>query len=149
MKTTNEIKLGAILSYIILGLELIVGLVYTPILTKMLGQAEYGLYSLVASVISYLTILDLGFGSAIVIYTARYRANKDAEKEHKLHGMFFIVYLIIGVIAGILGCILYLNLNKMFGNSMSIQEIKTAKTMMLILTGNLVKSSFTFNLFKQ
>ena len=138
MKTTNEIKLGAILSYIILGLELIVGLVYTPILTKMLGQAEYGLYSLVASVISYLTILDLGFGSAIVIYTARYRANKDAEKEHKLHGMFFIVYLIIGVIAGILGCILYLNLNKMFGNSMSIQEIKTAKTMMLILTGNLV-----------
>ena len=138
MKTTNEIKLGAILSYVILGLELIVGLVYTPILTKMLGQAEYGLYSLVASVISYLTILDLGFGSAIVIYTARYRANKDAEKEHKLHGMFFIVYLIIGVIAGILGCILYLNLDKMFGNSMSIQEIKTAKTMMLILTGNLV-----------
>ena len=138
MKTTNEIKLGAILSYIILGLELIVGLVYTPILTKMLGQAEYGLYSLVASVISYLTVLDLGFGSAIVIYTARYRANKDTDKEHKLHGMFFIIYLIIGVIAGILGCILYLNLDKMFGNSMSIQEIKTAKTMMLILIGNLV-----------
>lgn len=135
---TNQIKLGAILSYIILGLELIVGLVYTPILTKMLGQAEYGLYSLVASVISYLTILDLGFGSAIIVYTARYRASKDAEKEHKLHGMFFIVYLIIGVIAGILGYILYLNVDKMFGNSMSIQEIKIAKIMMLILTGNLV-----------
>lgn len=138
MKTTNEIKLGAILSYIILGLELIVGLVYTPILTKMLGQAEYGLYSLVASVISYLTILDLGFGSAIVVYTARYRANKDVEKEHKLHGMFFVVYLIIGVIAGILGYILYLNVDKLFGNTMSIQEIKTARIMMLILTGNLV-----------
>lgn len=135
---TNELKIGAILSYVILGLELIVGLVYTPILTRVLGQAEYGLYSLVASVISYLTILDLGFGSAIVIYTARYRANKDVEKEHKLHGMFFIVYLIIGVIVGILGYILYLNVDKLFGSSMTIEEIKIAKTMMLILTGNLV-----------
>ena len=134
----NELKLGAILSYVILGVELIVGLVYTPILTKMLGQAEYGLYSLVASVISYLTVLDFGFGSAIVVYTARYRANNDKEKENKLHGMFFIIYLIIGVIAGIIGYILYLNVDQMFGKSMNAQEIERAKIMMLILTGNLV-----------
>ena len=135
---TNELKLGAILSYVILGLELIIGLVYTPILTKMLGQAEYGLYSLVAAIISYLTVLDLGFGSAIVIYTTRYRANNDKEKENKLHGMFFIIYLIIGIIAGIIGYTLYLNVNNMFGNSMNAQEIEKAKIMMLILTGNLV-----------
>lgn len=135
---TNEIKIGAILSYIIIGLELIVGLVYTPILTKMLGQAEYGLYSLISSVISYLTVLDLGFGNAIIIYTARYRENKEKDKENKLHGMFFLIYLIIGIIAGIAGYFLYLNVDKMFGNSMSLQEIEKAKIMMLILTGNLI-----------
>lgn len=134
----NELKLGAILSYVILGLELIVGLVYTPILTKMLGQAEYGLYSLVASVISYLTVLDLGFGSAIVVYTARYRTSNDKEKENKLHGMFFIIYLIIGIISGVLGYLLYSNVNNMFGNSMTAQEIEKAKILMLILIGNLV-----------
>lgn len=134
----NEIKVGAILSYAILGLELIVGLVYTPILTKTLGQAEYGLYSLVASIISYLTVLDLGFGSAIVVYTARYRTNNDKEKENKIHGMFLIIYTIIGIIAGIIGYILYLNVDKLFGTSMTIEELEKAKTMMLILTANLV-----------
>lgn len=139
MKTKiNELRLGAILSYIILGLELIVGLVYTPILTKTLGQAEYGLYSLVASIISYLTVLDFGFGSAIVVYTARYRANDDKDKENKLHGMFLIIYTIIGIIAGIIGYILYLNVDKLFGKSMSIQEIEKARVMMLILMANLV-----------
>ena len=82
MQEKNERRIGATLSYIILGLDLLIGLIYTPILTKMLGQAEYGLYSLVASVISYLTVLDFGFGSAIVVYTARYRANNDKEKEN-------------------------------------------------------------------
>ena len=91
----NQLKIGAILSYIILGLELIVGLVYTPMLTKLLGQAEYGLYSLVSSVISYLTVLDMGFGSSIVVYTSRYRAKNQKDEEKKLHGMFFIIYLII------------------------------------------------------
>ena len=69
---SNQLKIGTLLSYITLFVELIIGLVYTPILTKRLGQAEYGLYSLVSSVISYLTILDMGFGSAIVVYTSRY-----------------------------------------------------------------------------
>lgn len=134
----NQLKIGAILSYIILGLELIVGLVYTPMLTKLLGQAEYGLYSLVSSVISYLTVLDMGFGSSIVVYTSRYRAKNQKDEEKKLHGMFFIIYLIIGLITGILGYVLYLNVNSIFGNSMTVQEIEKAKILMLILTGNLI-----------
>ena len=85
MKRINEIKLGAILSYVIIALNMITGIFYTPYLTRMLGQSEYGLYSLVASVISYLTILDLGFGNAIIVYTSKYIAKKDKEKENKLH----------------------------------------------------------------
>lgn len=135
---SNQLKIGTLLSYITLFVELIIGLVYTPILTKRLGQAEYGLYSLVSSVISYLTILDMGFGSAIVVYTSRYRIKGQKEEEKRLHGMFFIIYLIIGCVAGILGYVMYLNIPTLFGNSMSIQEIEKAKIMMLILIGNLI-----------
>ena len=138
MKRINEIKLGAILSYVIIALNMITGIFYTPYLTRMLGQSEYGLYSLVASVISYLTILDLGFGNAIIVYTSKYIAKKDKEKENKLHGMFFVIYIIIGVIAGIIGAILVFNVDKLFGNSMSIDELKKAKTLMRILTFNLI-----------
>ena len=134
----NQIKIGAILSYVVIGLNMLIGLVYTPILTRMLGQAEYGLYSLVASIISYLSILDFGFGNAIIIYTTRYRAKKQKEEENKLHGMFFVIYCIIGIIAFFIGLVLYLNVDKFFGNTMSIEELQKARILMGILIFNLV-----------
>lgn len=133
----NQRKLGAILSYIVIFLNLIIGIVYTPFLIRKLGQSEYGLYSIVQSVISYLTVMDMGFGNAIIIYTARYIRQGDKEKQNKLHGMFFFIYCIIGVIAGIIGVILYLNVERMFSNTMNAEEIGKAKIMMLILTINL------------
>ena len=134
----NEIKIGAVLSYVVIGLNMLIGIFYTPYLTRMLGQSEYGLYSLVASVISYLTVLDLGFGNAIIVYTSKYIAKKDKENENKLHGMFFVIYIILGIIAGIIGAVLVLNVEKLFGNSMSIEELAKAKTLMKILTFNLI-----------
>lgn len=138
MKSNNEIKAGAILSYIIIIVNMLVGILYTPILTSKLGQSEYGLYSLVTSIISYLTVLDFGFGNAIIIYTTKYRINKQKEKEEKLHGMFLIIYTIIGILAGIIGVILLINVNKLFGNTMSLEELQKARSLMLILTLNLV-----------
>ena len=95
----NEIKIGAILSYVIIVINMIIGILYTPYLTSKLGQSEYGLYSLITSIISYLTILDFGFGNAIIIYTTKYKTNNEKDKEQKLHGMFFIIYIVIGIIA--------------------------------------------------
>ena len=134
---SNQRKIGALLSYAVIILNMLVGLVYTPFLIRKLGQAEYGLYSIVYSVMNYLTVMDMGFGNAIIIYTARYINQNDKEKQDKLHGMFFVIYCIIGVVAAIAGFALYLNVNLLFGNSMTPMEISEAKTMMLILTFNL------------
>lgn len=146
MNKGAEIKIGAILSYVVIILNMIIGIAYTPFLTKMLGQSEYGLYSLVASVISYLTVLDLGFGNAIIIYTSKFLAKNDKKSESNLHGMFFIIYTIIGIIAGIMGTILYLSVDKMFGQSMNYEEIHKAKILMAILTFNLI-ITFPFSIF--
>lgn len=146
MEDTNQRKSGAILSYVSIIASTLVQLIYIPFLIKMLGQSEYGLYSLINSVIGYLTILDLGFGNAIVVYTAKYREQGKYEEEKKLHGMFFIVFCIIGAIVGLLGVILYFNVNNLFGNTMSDAELHKAKIMMLILTFNLV-ISFVFSIF--
>ena len=105
----NELKLGAILSYAVIILNMLISVIYTPILTRSLGTSEYGLYSLISSIISYLTVLDLGFGNAIIVYTTRYRAKHQKEEEEKLHGMFFEIYTFIGIIAGLIGIILYFN----------------------------------------
>lgn len=70
----SQLKAGAFLNYVVILLNLAVGLLYTPYMLRMMGQSEYGLYSLVASVISYLTVLDLGMGNATIRYTAKFRA---------------------------------------------------------------------------
>ena len=146
MKKNNERKAGALLSYVSIIISTLVQLLYTPLLIRMLGQSEYGLYSLINSVIGYLTVLDLGFGNAIVVYTAKYRAKGEYEKEQKLHGMFFIVFCIIGLIVGLVGTILYFNVDRMFGATMTDLELKKAKIMMLILVFNLI-ITFVFNIY--
>ena len=52
--------------------------------------------------------------------------------------MFLIIYTIIGIIAGIIGAILWINVDKLFGNSMTHEELQKAKVLMGILTLNLV-----------
>ena len=76
MNDSEQRKSGAILSYVSIILATLVQLIYTPFLIRMLGQSEYGLYSLVYSIIGYLTVLDLGFGNAIIVYTAKYSSKK-------------------------------------------------------------------------
>lgn len=146
MEDSKNRKLGAILSYLSIILSTVVQLVYTPLLIRTLGQSEYGLYSLVSSVIGYLTVLDLGFGNAIVVFTAKYRANKECKKEKKLHGMFLVIFSIIGLIAGLLGLLLYFNVPLLFGKTMTDKELHKTKIMMLILSFNLA-ITFPFSIY--
>ena len=84
----SQLKTGAFLSYVVLALNNLVGLLYTPFMLRMMGKSEYGLYSIAASIVAYLTVLDLGFGNAIVRYTAKYRVKKK-EEQYRMFGMFF------------------------------------------------------------
>lgn len=108
---------------------------------RMMGQNEYGLYSIVASIISYLTILDCGFGNAIIRYTAKYRAQNRINDQYEMFGMFMILYSIIGIISFGLGLCLYFNVERIFGFTMSIKDIHQVQTMILLMVFNL---AFTF-----
>ncbi|MDE6622850.1 MAG: oligosaccharide flippase family protein [Alistipes sp.] len=133
----SQLKAGAILNYVVLGLSNLVGLLYTPYMLRMMGQSEYGLYSLVASVIAYLTIMDFGFGNAIIRYTAKYRAEGKFEEQYAMFGMFLILYSAIGVIAFCGGLGLYFNVDALFGDTMSTVELERARVLMLIMLFNL------------
>ena len=137
----SQLKAGAILNYLIIGLNTVVGLLYTPYMLRQLGQSEYGLYSLVASVIAYLTVLDLGLGNATVRYTAKYRAEGKTREQYELFGMFLIFYLAIGLIVIIAGGWLCFNVDTLFSKTMTPSELGRAQVMMFILVLNL---AFTF-----
>lgn len=142
----NQVKAGAALNYVIIGLNTLTGLLYTPFMLRCLGQGEYGLYSLVASVIAYLTLLDFGFGSAIVRYTAKIRATGTQDDEWSLYGMFMSVYLILGLLVTIGGVVLYFNTDRMFDRTMTPEELRQARVMMALMVANLAVT-FPFSIF--
>mgnify|MGYP002663486490 CR=1 FL=1 len=88
----NQRKSGVILSYVGQLVQIIIGVIYTPIMLRLLGQSEYGLYQLVYSVVSYLSLLSLGFGSSYLRFYSRYKAQEDEEGVAKLNGMFMIIF---------------------------------------------------------
>lgn len=142
----SQLKIGALLSYVVLALQNLVGLVYTPFMLRMMGKSEYGLYSIAASIVAYLTILDLGFGNAIVRYTAKYRAEGKQEEQYRMFGMFFVLYCGIGVISLLAGSVLYLNAENIFDASMTAVELQRTKWILVLMVVNLA-ITFPFSLF--
>ena len=142
----SQLKTGALLSYIVLALQNMVGLLYTPFMLRMMGKSEYGLYSIAASVVAYLTVLDLGFGNAIVRYTAKFRAENKQDEQYEMFGMFFLLYCGIGLIALLAGGVLYWNAENIFDVSMTANELSRTKIILALMVFNLA-ITFPFSLF--
>lgn len=133
----NQLKAGAALSYVSIALNGVIGLGYTPFMLRMMGQNEYGLYSLVASVVAYLTVLDLGFANAIVRYTAKFRAENKIQEQYEMFGMFLLLYCGIGAIALMVGMGLYFNVDALFGATMTTEDLDKIRIMMMLMVFNL------------
>lgn len=133
----NQLKLGAVLSYLIIGLGSVISIVYTPLMLRLMGQSEYGLYNLVASVVSYLGLFNFGFGSAYIKYYSVYKAQNDQQNIAKLNGMFMLIFLILGVLALICGAVLLFYSDIILGSKLSLDELERAKVLMALMIVNI------------
>lgn len=134
----SQLKKGALLSYLNIILRNVIGLFLTPFIIKMLGDSEYGLYLLIGSFVAYLSLLDLGLNNTIIRFVAKYKVQNDTKGEKEFLGTTFLVYLGISCLVALLGFIIYLNLESIFGLSLSVEEMEKAKIMFLILVLNLI-----------
>lgn len=131
MKSTNrQIKIGALLSYLSIILNICSGLVYTPWMVRMIGQSQYGLYTLANSLIS-LFLVDFGLSSATARYLSNYRAEKRAQKVNDFLGIIYKLYFIIDTIIFILLLALFLHIDTIYKNLTPI-ELGQFKVVFLI-----------------
>ena len=137
----NQRKAGVLLTYIAQGVQILSGLLYTPIMLRLLGQSEYGLYQLVASVVSYLSILSLGFGSSYMRFYSRIKKNDDEQEIARFNGMFMTIFLIIAVICLLCGAVMLGNIELVFGDGLTAAEYPKARILLALMVFNL---SLTF-----
>ena len=133
----DQRRSGALLSYLYIIVNTLTVLVYQKIILATLGESEFGLYQLAASVINYMSVMDLGFNNGIVNYTAKYRATDREADMKKLHGMFKMIFYGIGLVAMLIGVVITLNVETFFGSSMTAAEIGKCRIIMTVLTVNL------------
>lgn len=141
---SKQIKAGAILGYVNYAVKMLIQLAYVPILLRLLGQAEYGVYQLVASVISYLSLLNFGFGGSYLRFYSQCKGDK--KKEDSLNGSYFIVFCIFAIIAFIAGIILTVNTKVVLGTKLTANELDLAQKLMFIMAINMA-ISFPISVF--
>lgn len=135
-KKVNELRSGVYLSYINLLLGSIIPMFYTPIMLNLLGEAEHGLYSLANSAISYLSLLSFGFGSTIIRYIAKYRAEGDHKGVERTFGFFIMLYTFLSALVMLGGWVIACNVEPIFRKGLTVAELHKVKTLILIMSFN-------------
>lgn len=132
----NELKIGVIISYINLIIGSIIPLLYTPIMLRILGQAEYGLYSLAHSAVAYLSLLSFGFGNTILRYSSKYRAEGNKTAEENLFGFFIVLYSFMAILVILCGLYIANEVEFIFHKGLTVSELVKMKSLVLIMAFN-------------
>ena len=136
----SQLKKGAILNYTTIILTNVVGLLLTPFIIRQLGDSEFGLYTMIGSFVGYIAVLDFGLSDAVVRFVAKYRAEKDKKGEENFLANTMLIYLVISTLVVLVGTVFYLNMDSVFQNSLTANELVQAKIMFAILVFNLAIS---------
>lgn len=139
-------KSAVIISYIATILNYVALFFVTPITIRVLGKQEFGLYSLVTSVIGYLALLSLGLGSAYVRFFFRVKTKKHKFTIDNLNGMYFLTYIFLAFLVFLFGAIFILFSQNIFGPKLTLEEHNIAKVLLSILVINLAMT-FIFSVF--
>ena len=135
----DQKKSGIILSYISLWINILTGILYTPIMLRMLGQHEYGIYELVNSIVAYLNLLNLGLTSSYIKFYTKEKINGTNDDISKVNGMFMQMFLVISAIALILGILMITNI-QFIGEKYTEQDFQLARFLMFFMLINMVIS---------
>lgn len=104
MTEKKNILLASIISYVTIGIEILISIVFTPFLLKEMGDVDYGIRVFCHSLASYLRLLTLGLSSAYFRFR-KITENKNPDEVKKFNGVFIITFIVIAGIALLIGAI--------------------------------------------
>lgn len=133
----SQLRAGVILNYINTALGTLIPLLYTPVMLRLLGQSEYGLYKLPANITGYLSLVAFGIGSAITRYIIKSETEEGKEAEEKVFGMFLTIFRMIACIAFLGGVFLLIRVDSWYYASLDAAQLERMRILMAIMTVNM------------
>ena len=130
--------------YIAIAVNVLIGLVMLPLNVHYLGASAYGLWMLTASITTYFSVLELGYGSAVVKFVAEYRAKKDAQALNEILSTLFTVFTIMGVVVYAIALIVAALMPVIF--NLEPSQVDVGRAVLLIIAAN-VTLHFIFSVY--
>ena len=125
-ETKKQMSAGILLSYSVIIVQVLSGLLFTPIVLRSLGQSQYGVYSLCTSFMGYLTILNAGVNAAYVRFYVQTKV-KNEKKIPGLNGIFLKIFVIMAFVALVGGWIVGIFSPQIFGDKISVEEYELVR----------------------
>ena len=130
MNSSKQIRLGALLSYTNITVNIILGLVYTPWMIHSIGRENYGLYILATSVIT-LFVFDFGLSAAVTRFVAKYIAEGNNEKANNVIGLVYRLYFVIDAVLLVLLVGIYFFIPQIY-QELTPEEVEKFKVVYVI-----------------
>ncbi len=121
--------------YLAIAVNALIGLVVLPLNVQYLGASAYGLWMLTASITTYFSVLELGYGSAVVKFVAEYRAKNDARSLNEILSTLFTVFTIMGLLAYAAAIALAALMPYIF--NLAPEQVNTGRAVLLIIAVNI------------
>lgn len=131
--SNRQIKVGAVVSYVAIFVNIISALLYTPWMVNKIGQSDYALYTLSTSLIS-IFMLDFGISSSVSRFIAKFRAEGREDKISDFMGVVYKLFLIIGLCIFVVLLIVFALLNKIYAG-LTTEELERFRVLYIIVAG--------------
>jgi O-antigen/teichoic acid export membrane protein len=130
--------------YALIIVNAVIGLVVLPYNVRHLGTDDYGLWMLTAAVTAYFSVLELGYGGAVVKYVAELRARGEARGLNEVLSTMFFVFTAIAVLVYMLAIGVSFLLPHIF--NLQPGQAQTGQMVLLIIAVN-VSLHFAFSVY--
>lgn len=119
MNNSERVIWNSIILYAKILICIILSLWTVPIILHGLGESDYGLYSLVAGVITMLTFLRTSMSSSAIRYLSVARGEGDIQKMNSVYNSIIMIHILFG---GIIFIVLEALAPFLFGHFLNIEQ---------------------------
>lgn len=88
----HQRKIGALLSYTLSAVQIIVNLLYVPLLLQTVGSAEYGLFQMIGSIIAYMNVITSTLSAGATRYYSKFLVLNDKQGMVNTIGILKRIY---------------------------------------------------------
>lgn len=130
--STATIFSGLMANYAGFVVNIAIAFFLTPFLVHTLGDAQYGIWSIAASLSGYMSLLDLGISSALTRYVAKYKKISDITKLNSIINSALLLLLFCGFAVVLVSPIVSTILVRLINIDVGMQ--KTVKILAILIS---------------